>query len=189
MNTLFQEKTLVVSLCEDEFICGKFYLAENNIKNIVNTMYTSTSGKITRLYFYVLNWLEYIDETEFIELVNSGEYDERIYSAFEKLCYYHKDTKTFGPVGITNSDEGISIVFNYLLDIKAIHKFDTQRLANLAYNTQLFLENRIVEYFNHLHQLYPEYLNIAVKGDIFNNIKLRQRLNDLNWAREVNMYE
>ena len=47
----------------------------------------------------------------------------------------------------------------------------------------------MVEYFNHLHELYPDHTMISLKGNIFNNIKFSQRLNKLKWVDGVNVYE
>ena len=181
MNTYFDKKTLVVSIYDTEPVYGRFYLGENNNKNLINTMHSTTSGKLLSVYFYTMDWLDK-NEEEFIHLIDKGEFDETIYSTFEKLCYYHKETKTFGPAGITNSDAGVSIVFDYLSSIKVIDKIDFKKSANLVYTTQLFLENRMVEYFNHLHELYPDHTMISLKGNIFNNIKFSQRLNKLKWV-------
>jgi len=210
----FNEPTLVLSydggglgyISSTGNTYGKLYLAENNTMNHINTMFFSKSATIPCMYAFTTRWLGWRihkDEGKVTGLAGHGKYDDKIYSALEKLCQYDKHTMTFTPAGIATSDTGIQIVFDYLADIKVIPRNkgqglrhngreftrdDDEKAANLAYNVQLFLENRMEEYLNHLHEMFPDYTKIAVAGGVFANVKLNQKLNELDWVDEMYIY-
>jgi carbamoyltransferase len=199
----FNEPTLVISydggglghLYGHENTYGKLYLAEDNTMKHLSTMFFSKSSTIPCMYAYTTRWLGWRihkDEGKVTGLAGHGVYDETIYNALNFLCQYDEHTMTFTPAGLSTSDYGIHLVFEYLEDINVIPirgtRDDEQKAANLAYNVQLFLENRMKEYLNHLHKVYPEYTKVAVAGGVFSNVKLNQKLNELDWVDEMYVY-
>ena len=46
----------------------------------------------------------------------------------------------------------------------------------------------MIEFFNDIHKKFPEYTKIAVAGGLFANVKLNQKLNELDWLDELFVY-
>ena len=189
----FKEKTLIVSYDAggigmfkgNESTYGKIWLGENNKMNFIRSMPMSYSASIPCMYAMVTRWLGWEvnkDEGKVTGLAAYGKYNKYMYEAFEKLCWFEKESLNFIPQGKAESATGISIVLNYLTKINQLSRED------LAYNMQLFLENRMMELFNYLHELYPDYKKIVVAGGVFANVKLNQRLNELDWVDEIYIY-
>ena len=196
----FNEKTLVVSYDAGGIsksmgytsTFGRTFLAENNKINLVNSWPMGTSTSIPCMYAMITRWLGWRinkDEGKVTGLAGYGEYNKDIYESFEKLCWYSKEEKRFLPAHHAESATGINIVLDYLTRTQVLKDMsDEKSRADLAYNMQLFLENRIVEYFNHLHELYPDYKKIVLSGGVFANVKLNQKLNELDWVDETYVY-
>jgi len=163
----------------------KVYMVNHHDAHCYGAYYTSGFNEPTLV-------ISYEDEGKVTGLAGHGVYDETIYNALNFLCQYDEHTMTFTPAGLSTSDYGIHLVFEYLEDINVIPirgtRDDEQKAANLAYNVQLFLENRMKEYLNHLHKVYPEYTKVAVAGGVFSNVKLNQKLNELDWVDEMYVY-
>jgi carbamoyltransferase len=43
----------------------------------------------------------------------------------------------------------------------------------------------MLEFFEDLHKLYPEYRKIVLSGGLFANVKLNQKINELPWVEEI----
>lgn len=61
----------------------------------------------------------------------------------------------------------------------------TPTLQNIAYTGQLVFEEKVIELINNLHELYPHPKKVALAGGIFANVKLNQKINELEWVDEV----
>jgi carbamoyltransferase len=46
----------------------------------------------------------------------------------------------------------------------------------------------MIEFFNDIYKKFPEYTKIAVAGGLFANVKLNQKLNELDWLDELFVY-
>lgn len=60
--------------------------------------------------------------------------------------------------------------------------------ADWAFNLQKLVEDCFLQYLDDLHKLYPEYKKIAVAGGIFANVKMNQKINELDWVDELYVY-
>ena len=64
--------------------------------------------------------------------------------------------------------------------------YDTkEQKADIAFNVQLLVENEMIKFINNLHSLYPDYTKLCLAGGLFANVKLNQKINELNWVDEV----
>ena len=200
----FKEKTLVVSYDAGgigmyggrDCTFGKIFLAENDKMNFIRSMPMPRSASIPCMYAMITRWLGWRhnkDEGKVTGLASYGKYNKYIYEAFDKLVKFDESSLSFVPNGHIESGTGINLVLEYLVDMKIIEDTRSGRgsfesRADLAYNMQLFLENKMLELFNYLHKLYPDYTNIAVAGGVFANVKLNQAINELEWVRELYIY-
>jgi len=195
----FNEKTIVFSYDAGglskskgyKTTFGHTYLAENNKMTLINTFPMGYTASIPCMYAAVtryLGWLVHKDEGKVTGLAGHGEYRDEIYKSFETICWYDKSMKRFLPNGQAESATGINQVLNSLIGDKIIDVEDEKSRADLAFNMQYFLENKVCEYLNHLNELYPDYKKIALAGGVFANVKLNQRINELDWVDETYVY-
>ena len=94
------------------------------------------------------------------------------------------------------SGDGMDMMMKKIhnLDINLSHEMETRKefrpdiseerkrkdRNDLAYNYQLYMEDQVVEYLDHLHELYPDIKKICLAGGLFGNVKLNQRINELD---------
>jgi len=197
----FNEKTIVFSYDAGGISKSKgynttfshTYLAQNNKMSLINTFPMGYTASIPCMYAAVtryLGWVVHKDEGKVTGLAGHGEYRDEIYKAFETICWYDKGIKKFLPNGQAESATGINLVLDDLTRTGVLPDLesDDKSRADLAYNMQYFLENKIIEYLNHMHELYPNYKKLALAGGVFANVKLNQRINELDWVEEVYVY-
>jgi carbamoyltransferase len=67
--------------------------------------------------------------------------------------------------------------------------FETQKQReNVSFNLQKITEDLMIQFFNDLHDRFPEYTKISVAGGLFANVKLNQKINELPWLDEMYVY-
>jgi len=195
----FNEKTLVASYDAGglskskgyKTTFGRTYLAENGKMSLINSFPMGYTASIPCMYAAVtryLGWIVHKDEGKVTGLAGHGEYNEEIYKSFETICWYDKSIKKFVPNSQAESATGINHVLNSLIFNKVLNLDDEKSRADLAFNMQYFLENKFIEYLNHMNELYPEYKKVALAGGVFANVKLNQRINELDWIDETYIY-
>ena len=190
---------------------GKTFIGSKNKMKEINRFPMGQTNTIPCGYGYITAWLGWTpnkDEGKVTGLAGHGEYDEVLYNAFTKLSSYDRQLMRFsnkyGFFGATTSGEGIRMLMTELHNNghNLSHWFETQKQNrpdisdevltkhknDLAYNYQLYMEDQIIEYLNHLHELYPEIRKMCVAGGLFGNVKLNQRINELDWLDEMYVY-
>ena len=190
---------------------GKTFIAKNGNMRLVNKFPMATSTTIGCGYGYLTNWLGWKsnkDEGKVTGLAGHGEYNETLYNCFKELSSYDRKKMLFtNKQGFSNSltsgggirmmmerlhTEGLSYTHHYQTreefrpDISEERKQKDRN--DLAYNYQLYMEDQVIEYCNHLHELYPEIKKMCVAGGLFGNVKLNQRINELDWLDELYIY-
>jgi carbamoyltransferase len=64
--------------------------------------------------------------------------------------------------------------------------FESQKKREIyCYNLQKLTEDLMLNFLNDLHKLYPEYTKLCFSGGLFANVKLNQKINELNWVKEI----
>jgi carbamoyltransferase len=67
--------------------------------------------------------------------------------------------------------------------------FDTQEKREVySFNLQKLTEDLFLNFINDLHTLYPDYKQLCFAGGLFANVKLNQKINELNWVDEIYIY-
>ena len=190
---------------------GKTFIASNNKMKLINKFPMATSTTIGCGYGYVTHWLGWTpnkDEGKVTGLAGHGEYNETLYNAFRELSTYDRQKMRFvNKKGMSNaltSGDGMDMMMKKIhnLDINLSHEMETRKefrpdiseerkrkdRNDLAYNYQLYMEDQVVEYLDHLHELYPDIKKICLAGGLFGNVKLNQRINELDWLDEIYIY-
>ena len=189
----FKEKTLVVTHDGAGFkTVGRVYLGYENKLHLVHKQLKQKSASIggyygrSTSYFSPkgVSWYSLKDEGKLMGMAGHGKYNEEIYNTLKQTLYYTNDLN-FGPVG--------NVIRTELLLENLAEKSDNwpdnfELRADWAFNTQKLLEDVFLEYLNDLHKFYPEYKKVAFAGGIFANVKLNQKVNELDWVDEVYVY-
>jgi carbamoyltransferase len=110
-----------------------------------------------------------------------GNYDEKIYKMLSSVINY----KNFRFYPSASSSKT-----RFLGDMLKINGyFDTQEKMEIySYNLQKRTEDLFLKFIDDLHNLYPEYKQLCLSGGLFANVKLNQKLNELEWVDEIYIY-
>ena len=178
-----EDKVLIVTIDgEGDYSYGKIYLAEKGkltlIENITVILYSSPA----MLYGHVttsLGWKINKDEGKVVGLAGNGKYNDKLYKFFEQIFHYGGDLFFYPP-----NPEGRTKYLTAMLKENGWYETNEQK-ADIAYNVQLLVEIEMIKFFNHVHSLYPDYRKLCLAGGLFANVKLNQKINELDWVDEV----
>jgi len=176
------DKVLVVTHDgEGDYSYGKIYLAEKGVLNQISDLNSSVYSSAAAIYGHVtisLGWQINKDEGKTVGLAGNGRFNQKLYNYFEQV--FRNDGITFYPAN------PIGKTIFIIKHLKEKGWYDTkEQKADIAYNVQLLVENKMIIFFNNLHKLYPEYRKICLAGGLFANVKLNQKINELEWIDEV----
>lgn len=175
------DNALTVSLC-----------ADGDMINVHRDVW-SLSGQISQVWGYILLglkgtnpdgsfvWNMCKDEGKLMGMAPDGHYDERIYKFIKQIISYKN--LNFYPVDTIGRTRYLGEV------MRRNGWFDTdEQIAVFAYNLQLITEELVLEFLEDLHQRYPDYTQLAFAGGLFANVKLNQKINQLEWVDEVHIF-
>lgn len=191
----FQEPTLVVTMdgggVDDTM---SVYVANNGELTRVMKDRFCMSAQIGHLWGYSLHgikgwnsekgefvWKFCKDEGKLMGMAPDGYYDERVYNILRKavnyadLHFFPQDTiglarlisESMRRLGYFEDDEGIAVY---------------------AHNLQKLTEDLFLEFLDDVHKLYPKYKKVAFAGGLFANVKLNQKINQLDWLDEMYVF-
>jgi carbamoyltransferase len=123
-------------------------------------------------------WKMCKDEGKLMGMAPEGQYDEDIYKILNSVINY-KDLNFF--------PSGTSSKTKFVVD-SMFRKgyFETQKKREIyCYNLQKLTEDLMLNFLNDLHKLYPEYTKLCFSGGLFANVKLNQKINEIDWVKEI----
>ena len=193
----FEEKTLVITHDGSGYkTVGRVYLGSgtkwDNKLELVHKQPKEKSASIGQFYGQATphfapkgsTWHALKDEGKLMGMAGHGSYNERVYKTLSQALSYNGNLN-FAPVG--NWQRIDMILDNVTVEIEHWFTYFEVR-AEWAYNLQKLVEDVFLEYLSDLHKLYPDYKKVAVAGGIFANVKLNQKINELDWVDEVYVY-
>ena len=165
----------------------KVYLCEDGKMNLIYSYDYCNTGSLSHLWAfstvgisgYVWNLCK--DEGKLMGMAPDGHYDEDIYRMLN-TCIDYKNFKFFP------SATGEKTKF--LVD-SMFHEgyFDTQKKKEIfCFNLQKLTEDLFLNFISDLHNRFPEYKKICLSGGLFANVKLNQKINELDWVEEIYVY-
>jgi carbamoyltransferase len=186
----------VISLSYDgggDFSVMKIYLCEDGKMTLVRDFKLAEYGSLSHLWGFSTSgimgyspngegvWKMCKDEGKLMGMAPNGYYDETIYNMLN-TCINYSDLKFF-PSGTKEKTKFlIDSMFN-------LGYFNTQRKREIfSFNLQLLTENLFINFIEDLHKLYPEYTKLCLSGGLFANVKLNQKINELNWVDEIYIF-
>lgn len=169
------------------------YLAEDGEMNRVHSDKWSSSGQISQVWGYSLHgihganengefiWKMCKDEGKLMGMAPDGEFDETIYKFLKQICDYNN--LEFYPIDTMGRTRFVAE------QMRRNGWFDTsQKIANFANTLQYYTEELFLKFLSDVHTRYPQYSKIAFAGGLFANVKLNQKVNQLDWVDEIYVY-
>lgn len=171
----------------------KIYLCEDGEMNLLKSMDFPTCGSISHLWGFSTTglfgfgesglpvWRICKDEGKLMGMAADGHYDENIIKMLKSVIKY-KDLK-FGPSATAERTR-------FLMDsLRLQGAFDTKEKREVfSYNLQHYTNEMFVEFISDLNKLYPKYRKFAFSGGLFANVKLNQKINELDFVDEIFVY-
>jgi len=192
----FQEKCLTISYDGGGFTSTmRVYLCEEGKMNLLKKELMATYGSLGHLWAFVVNgirgydeegygvWRMCKDEGKLMGMAPDGEYNPQMYKMLKSCIDYEKGTLKFFPSDTAGRTR-------FLVD--TLHKkgyFNEQKnVVDFSYNLQKLTEDLFLEFINDLHERFPDYKKICLSGGLFANVKLNQKINELDWVDEIYVY-
>jgi len=168
----------------------KIFLCEDGKMNLVYQYDFCDTGSLSHLWGFATNqimgydknyhsvWKMCKDEGKLMGMAPDGEYDENIYKMLN-TCIDYSDLKFFP------HSTGQKVKF-LMCSLRDIGYFDTQKKREIfSYNLQKITEDLFLKFLEDLHVRFPDYKKICFSGGLFANVKLNQKINNLNWVEEI----
>lgn len=141
----------------------------------------STMGMMGYDEWWEAHWKICKDEGKLMGMAPEGEYDEKLQSYFKSIIKYNKFN--FYP---SRTDLKTKLVVDSL---QLMGYFDTQKnREKFSYNLQYYTNKLILEFFEDLHERFPDYSKVVLSGGLFANVKMNQVINELPWLQEMYVY-
>lgn len=186
----FQEKTLSISYdgggetsVLKVFICekGKMYQVlkgDYHTFASIPLLWGFSAGNMMRDSTGNSLWKLCKDEGKLVGMAPEGRYDEDIYKILKSIISYENLRFVGAP-----TQWKTRFVMN---EMYMRGYFDTQEGREIySYNLQKFTEDLFLKFLDDLHKLYPDYRKICLSGGLFANVKLNQKINELEWVDEI----
>lgn len=185
----FEGKVLAVSYDGGgESSVMKVFLCEDGEMIEIKSLPISSNASLSHIWGFSTSsimgdfgWKMLKDEGKLMGMAPEGHYDERIYNILKSLINY-KNYK-FYPSGTATKAK-------FIADAMFINgEFSTQKQREVfSYNLQKLTEDIMLEFFNDLHRDFPQYDKMVLSGGLFANVKLNQKINELDWVKELYVY-
>lgn len=138
----------------------------------------STSGIKGYDEFFEGVWKICKDEGKLMGMAADGHYDEKIYKMLSSVIKY--ENLKFYPAGTSTKT---MILIDMMRDMGYFNS--QEKMEIFCYNLQKITNDLFLKFLNDLHKLFPDYKKICFSGGLFGNVKLNQKINELDWVEEI----
>jgi carbamoyltransferase len=78
----------------------------------------------------------------------------------------------------------------FLMDMMFLEgRFDSQKKREVfSFTLQTLTNDLFLKFMEDIHKTYPEYTKFCFAGGLFANVKLNQKINELDWVDEIYIY-
>ena len=171
----------------------KVYLCEDGKMTLIYNLDMATHGSLSHLWGFSTSgilgyseWGEGIwkmckDEGKLMGMAPEGFYDEDIYRMLNSCIDYNNFR--FFPYGTAGKTQ-------FVLDsMREKGYFSTQTKREIfAFNLQKLTEDLFLRFMEDIHKRFPDYKKFCFSGGLFANVKLNQKINELEWVDEIYIY-
>lgn len=169
---------------------GKVFLCEDGQMDMVHNLLFAMNASISALWGASCHglmgyneegipiWKMIKDEGKIMGMAPDGNFDENLYKML-KTCVDYNDLRFFPSQTHTRA--------KVLLDsLRDLGYFSTlEKIQNYSHVLQKLTEELFLKYLSDLHSKYPEYKKLCFAGGLFANVKLNQKINELDWVDEI----
>lgn len=169
---------------------GKVFLCEDGKMDLVHNLLYPLNASISALWglscVCIMGdnekgqsvWKMMKDEGKIMGMAPDGEFDPVVYQML-KTCVNYNNLR-FYP---SSTHERARTLLN---SMREHGYFDTlEKRQNFSNTLQQLTEDLFLEYLDDLHKRYPEYRKLCFAGGLFANVKLNQKINELDWVEEI----
>ena len=171
----------------------KIFLCDEGKMTLLHSFPMSSYGSLSHVWgfstssimgydiFGVGVWKMCKDEGKLMGMAANGHYDERIYNEL-KSCINYENLRFY-----PSSNYGKTQFVVDMMKLKGLLDTPHQREI-FSFNLQKLTEDLFLKFLDDLHKLYPDYKNLCFAGGLFANVKLNQKINELEWLDEMYVY-
>ena len=164
---------------------GSIWVAENGNMQLIKNLHIGKCASLAQLWAqscYGFGWKPNKDEGKIMGMAGNGQYD----SDLNKML---KSVISYGGIGSLNFlPPGNPALAIHLIDsLRKLGQFSTtKKRFDFAYNLQFITEEVILEFVSDLNSIFPEHSSkICFAGGLFANVKLNQKINELDFIEEI----
>jgi carbamoyltransferase len=182
----FDEDTLVVTMDASggQYSAKYFIGSEGHLEYIDGLDLTRKSfGHYYAMLTEFLGFRRLKDEGKVVGMAAHGRHDTISYQAFNECINIEGIHTDKDQSDVLLGQVYVDFYTKYYKTLGSKVFFGTK--ADLAYTGQLVFEEKILQVFNNLHNMYPNVKKVAVAGGVFANVKLNKRINELYWVDEM----
>lgn len=171
----------------------KVFRCENGVMNLVYNYNMCETGSLAHLWAFSTNgirgydkyfhgvWRMCKDEGKLMGMAPNGHYDEKIYKILNS-CIDYSNLKFFP----SNTAGKTQLVIDSMF--RKGYFITKEQREIFSYNLQKITEDLFLKFLNDLHLRFPDYRKLCFAGGLFANVKLNQKINDLDWVEEIYIY-
>jgi len=169
---------------------GKVFLCEDGKMDLVHNLLFPLNGSISALWGASCEgmmgfdntgspiWKMIKDEGKIMGMAPDGKFDPEIYKIL-KTCINYNNLRFFPSF----THERARVLLH---SMRTKGYFDgLEKKQNYSNTLQQLTEDLVLQYLNDLHLKYPEYTKLCFSGGLFANVKLNQKINELDWVDEI----
>lgn len=169
---------------------GKVFLCEDGKIELVHKNYFPHNASISGLWAASCEgisgwgpdgtpiWRMMKDEGKIMGMAPDGTFDAKIYKMLRSIINY-KDLR-FYPSFL---HEKARILLHSMRELGYFNTLEKRQ--NYSNTLQKLTEDLFLEYLEDLHNKFPEYRKLCFAGGLFANVKLNQKINQLDWVDEI----
>jgi len=171
----------------------KVYLCEDGEMKLIQSHAFASFGSLSHVWGFITSsmkgyneygegiWKMCKDEGKLMGMGPNGYYDEKIYKILSSIINY-KNFRFY-----PSASAGKTKFLGDMLKLRGY--FDTQEQMEIfSFNLQKRTEELFLNFIEDLHKLYPDYKQFCFGGGLFANVKLNQKINELDWVDEIYIY-
>lgn len=192
----FLDKCITISYDGGGFTSTmRVYLCENGRMNLLKKELMASYGSLGHLWAFTVNgirgydsegygvWRMCKDEGKLMGMAPDGEYNPKMYNMLKSCIDYEKGSLKFFPSDTAGRTR-------FLIDslFQSGYFKEEKRIIDFAYNLQKLTEDLFLQFIDDLHTQFPDYKKICLSGGLFANVKLNQKINELDWVDEIYVY-
>lgn len=171
----------------------KVYMCEDGEMSLLYNYDMCSTGSLAHLWGFSTNgimgynshfegiWKICKDEGKLMGMAPNGHFDEKIYKILNS-CIDYKDLKFFP----SNTQGKTQVVVDSMYR-KGYFETRAQREV-FSFNLQKLTEDLFITFLNDLHKRLPQFRKLCFSGGLFANVKLNQKINELDWVDEIYIY-